>query len=145
MIKLLRSMLVVFFCELYGDHRDLHVLTHSFPPRRSSDLSRFARAWQASRQIGHPHAAAAAHIRFPAHAARACRRPATSCRPACRWTAKHAPAAAFAHLARPLLDRARIHLREGPPTPNDTLFRSEKRLEGQEGVSAYGTRWSTAP
>src|SRR3546814_1984798 len=22
----------------YGDHRDLHVLTHSFPPRRSSDL-----------------------------------------------------------------------------------------------------------
>src|SRR3546814_7744251 len=28
---------VVFF-ELYGDHRDLHVLTHSFPTRRSSDL-----------------------------------------------------------------------------------------------------------
>src|SRR3546814_16381680 len=26
------------FCECYGDHRDLHVLTHSFPTRRSSDL-----------------------------------------------------------------------------------------------------------
>src|SRR3546814_17080737 len=27
------------FCvEWYGDHRDLHVLTHSFPTRRSSDL-----------------------------------------------------------------------------------------------------------
>src|SRR3546814_14485644 len=30
----------VFFCfQGYGDHRDLHVLTHSFPTRRSSDLS----------------------------------------------------------------------------------------------------------
>src|SRR3546814_20486376 len=27
-----------FFFEVYGDHRDLHVLTHSFPTRRSSDL-----------------------------------------------------------------------------------------------------------
>src|SRR3546814_12501239 len=24
--------------ECYGEHRDLHVLTHSFPTRRSSDL-----------------------------------------------------------------------------------------------------------
>src|SRR3546814_9218120 len=24
---------------MYGDHRDLYVLTHSFPPRRSADLS----------------------------------------------------------------------------------------------------------
>src|SRR3546814_19131193 len=29
-----------FFFYLSGDHRDLHVLTHSFPTRRSSDLSR---------------------------------------------------------------------------------------------------------
>src|SRR3546814_20064354 len=29
-----------FFFELYGDHLDLHVLTHSFPTRRSSDLAR---------------------------------------------------------------------------------------------------------
>src|SRR3546814_15820444 len=28
------------FFELYGGHRDLHVLTHSFPTRRSSDLAR---------------------------------------------------------------------------------------------------------
>src|SRR3546814_11282006 len=31
---------VVFFFEGYGDHRDLHVLTHSFPTRRSSELAR---------------------------------------------------------------------------------------------------------
>src|SRR3546814_17574558 len=28
----------VFVFECYGDPRDLHVLTHSFPTRRSSDL-----------------------------------------------------------------------------------------------------------
>src|SRR3546814_18178722 len=32
-----RVMIVVVF-EGSGDHRDLHVLTHSFPTRRSSDL-----------------------------------------------------------------------------------------------------------
>src|SRR3546814_3797464 len=31
--------LVFFFFLVYGDHQDLHVLTHSFPTRRSSDLS----------------------------------------------------------------------------------------------------------
>src|SRR3546814_12912891 len=30
---------LLFFCYLNGDHRDLHVLTHSFPTRRSSDLT----------------------------------------------------------------------------------------------------------
>src|SRR3546814_12826993 len=29
-------LVVCFYC--YGDNRDLHVRTHSFPPRRSSDL-----------------------------------------------------------------------------------------------------------
>src|SRR3546814_1115098 len=29
----------LFFFYGFGDHRDLHVLTHSFPTRRSSDLS----------------------------------------------------------------------------------------------------------
>src|SRR3546814_14876638 len=29
----------MFFFECTGDHRDLHRLTHSFPARRSSDLS----------------------------------------------------------------------------------------------------------
>src|SRR3546814_14813306 len=33
-------MIVIFFFYVYGDHRDLHVLTHSFPTRRSSDLIR---------------------------------------------------------------------------------------------------------
>src|SRR3546814_20245895 len=28
----------MFVFKGYGDHRDLHVLTHSFPTRRSSDL-----------------------------------------------------------------------------------------------------------
>src|SRR3546814_6611264 len=27
------------YCDGYGDHRDLHVLTHSFPTRRSADLT----------------------------------------------------------------------------------------------------------
>src|SRR3546814_18875808 len=31
-------MCIFFFFYLYVDHRDLHVLTHSFPTRRSSDL-----------------------------------------------------------------------------------------------------------
>src|SRR3546814_19998930 len=35
-------IIVCFFFYLYGDPRDLHVLTHSFPTRRSSDLSSLA-------------------------------------------------------------------------------------------------------
>src|SRR3546814_21075481 len=31
-------LMYCFFFEVYGDPRDLHVLTHSFPTRRSSDL-----------------------------------------------------------------------------------------------------------
>src|SRR3546814_13837324 len=31
--------MIVFFFKGDGDHRDLHVLTHSFPTRRSSDLA----------------------------------------------------------------------------------------------------------
>src|SRR3546814_2151057 len=37
-IILLLSICVSCFFYRYGDHRDLHVLTHSFPTRRSSDL-----------------------------------------------------------------------------------------------------------
>src|SRR3546814_19602533 len=37
------NLLFVFF-EGYGDHRDLHVLTHSFPTRRSSDLAPISEA-----------------------------------------------------------------------------------------------------
>src|SRR3546814_1519803 len=33
------EMCLLFFFECYGYHRDLHVLTHSFPTRRSSDLA----------------------------------------------------------------------------------------------------------
>src|SRR3546814_19734857 len=33
-----RYYCVLCFFVCYGDHRDLHVLTHSFPTRRSSDL-----------------------------------------------------------------------------------------------------------
>src|SRR3546814_16759345 len=32
------SVCMNFFFSCYGYHRDLHVLTHSFPTRRSSDL-----------------------------------------------------------------------------------------------------------
>src|SRR3546814_1686438 len=36
------------FCSCYGDHRDLHGLTHSFPTRRSSDLGALSGAAGAS-------------------------------------------------------------------------------------------------
>src|SRR3546814_12483717 len=38
-------VIVVFF-ECYCDRRDRHVLTHSFPTRRSSDLGCAAPAWR---------------------------------------------------------------------------------------------------
>src|SRR3546814_2686742 len=31
--------MITFILSCCGDHRDLHVLTHSFPTRRSSDLT----------------------------------------------------------------------------------------------------------
>src|SRR3546814_20558093 len=34
-------MFIVFIFVGYGDHRDLHVRTHSFPTRRSSDLNNY--------------------------------------------------------------------------------------------------------
>src|SRR3546814_8764357 len=38
-LRVLHCLIICcFFVEGYGDHRDLHVLTHSFPTRRSSDL-----------------------------------------------------------------------------------------------------------
>src|SRR3546814_14362579 len=33
------NLFMFFFFSCYGYHRDLHVLTHSFPTRRSSDLA----------------------------------------------------------------------------------------------------------
>src|SRR3546814_1709067 len=43
--------MLFFFFSLSGDHRDRHVLTHSFPTRRSSDLGGFrALARLSSRQ-----------------------------------------------------------------------------------------------
>src|SRR3546814_9440048 len=41
---MLLFLLFFFLCD--GDHRDLHVLTHSFPTRRSSDLLRPGSAQQ---------------------------------------------------------------------------------------------------
>src|SRR3546814_12361898 len=41
---------MTFFFEWYGDHRDLHVLTHSFPTRRSSDL--MTMTWSRGAQPG---------------------------------------------------------------------------------------------
>src|SRR3546814_15329105 len=36
---MISSELYMYCFSRYGDHRDLHELTHSFPSRRSSDLS----------------------------------------------------------------------------------------------------------
>src|SRR5210317_2172163 len=38
--SLVTSASCMFFFSCYGDHRDLHPILHSFPTRRSSDLSR---------------------------------------------------------------------------------------------------------
>src|SRR3546814_18854237 len=38
-MRLMFKIFMVFFFYGYGDHLDLHVLTHSFPTRRSSDLA----------------------------------------------------------------------------------------------------------
>src|SRR3546814_13668942 len=54
---------VYFFFYLSGDHRDLHVLTHSFPPRRSSDLRR-VRALDCEAPIAVTHATFVASITF---------------------------------------------------------------------------------
>src|SRR3546814_13116987 len=44
----MRSSIVVALCFFYGDgdHLNLHVLTHSFPTRRSSDLAANLPVWQ---------------------------------------------------------------------------------------------------
>src|SRR3546814_6797441 len=45
--------MLCFFFSRYVDHRDLHVLTHSFPTRRSSDLiAALARAGVAHVALG---------------------------------------------------------------------------------------------
>src|SRR3546814_15758003 len=38
-LSIIYITLLTFFCFWSGDHRALHVLTHSFPTRRSSDLT----------------------------------------------------------------------------------------------------------
>src|SRR3546814_17553875 len=43
---------VVFFFYCYGDHRDLHVLTHSFPTLRSSDLRSEVEVARSGRPVG---------------------------------------------------------------------------------------------
>src|SRR3546814_19920072 len=43
---------LVFFVEWYGDHRVLHLLTHSFPTRRSSDLRHGGRPAPSRRRCG---------------------------------------------------------------------------------------------
>src|SRR3546814_15214767 len=55
-------MVYVFLCfQGYGDHRDLHVLTHSVPTRRSSDLDEFAETAVDQRQPALPARAQFAH------------------------------------------------------------------------------------
>src|SRR3546814_7934869 len=60
----------MFFFDfyLYGDHRDLHVLTHSFPTRRASDLERHpvARGIEGCRRAADPFGACWDQPRFVA-------------------------------------------------------------------------------
>src|SRR3546814_1324539 len=64
-------MSLVFFCEGYGDHRDLHVLTHSFPTRRSSDLSLSGRAMRrALTSMTRSTPSAVTRLRWKSHSSR---------------------------------------------------------------------------
>src|SRR3546814_3822875 len=66
-----------FFFECYGDHRDLHVLTHSFPTRRSSELlsmsvnpvttslTTFAPAWRSPANVGAAGSCSTGMLRLP--------------------------------------------------------------------------------
>src|SRR3546814_9400795 len=47
-------MYYTFFFSLHGDHRDLHVLTHPSPTRRSSDLVGGAAHRLAGEVVDHP-------------------------------------------------------------------------------------------
>src|SRR3546814_17131980 len=68
------SLCIFFFFYEYGDHRDLHVLTHSFPTRRSSDLDKPPRNSDQIADLIKPPAPPAEHQRHE-HAAQ---RPVTS-------------------------------------------------------------------
>src|SRR3546814_6086931 len=48
-------LMINFFFELYGYHRDLHVLTHSFPTRRSSDLQADGPEQARQAELAHQH------------------------------------------------------------------------------------------
>src|SRR3546814_18647891 len=64
-------IIVLFFFEGYADHRDLHVLTHSFPTRRSSDLAaRAARRRTGGGCVADPRARRRARPRFGLRSAR---------------------------------------------------------------------------
>src|SRR3546814_12535532 len=56
--------MIILFVERYGDHRDLHVLTHSFPTRRSSDLTQrlFVDVYRSTRLFGREGAVGAADV-----------------------------------------------------------------------------------
>src|SRR3546814_15948114 len=45
----------LFLLQMYGDHRDLPLLTHSFPTRRSSDLIAFCLSWTSCDHTGPVH------------------------------------------------------------------------------------------
>src|SRR3546814_4555240 len=68
----------IFFIEGFGDHRDLHVLTHSFPTRRSSDLGQRAGHAEPPRGIARAGQPAAADLRLDKQGLRQAARPGRS-------------------------------------------------------------------
>src|SRR3546814_1867085 len=120
--------LLYFFLYGYGDHRDLHVLTHSYPTRRSSDLSLAGQAQSLSINGLEIVAAALVPCRVPAGSGLTAQRPGPRC-PA-PWPPETAdpPADAFApcHLPPSLPWQRHRDCRTTPRAPPFRSHRSEE-------------------
>src|SRR3546814_1191219 len=78
-------MVLFFFFEGVGDRRDLHVLTHSFPTRRSSDVSE----WPSPPKLPTGSWGSTAPVPPVGAAAGSCRlAPSATSMPAGRWSSR---------------------------------------------------------
>src|SRR3546814_21103479 len=131
---------MVFFFELYGDHRDLHVLTHSFPPRRSSYLA--PSAPDRARRRGQGNGRRPPYLRRGRRrpGARQSRLPLHPAHPRGARPARAIPARRD-RIAVPV-DAALERDTSSPRVSPHRADKSEERRVGTECVSTVRARWS---